>query len=180
MALEDRERWNQKYLAGWKSSLHKTLLDFYRFAPLGRALEVACGTGENAVFLAKAGFVVDAVDISDIAIQKAKELARKEGVYVNFICADLDHFVPEENAYELVVNFYYLNRSLIPKLKRALKQEGLIIFETYNEKHTLVKKDFNPEYLLKEGELLQLFRDFEVLHYSESFNISTFVGKKLR
>lgn len=80
---------------------------------------------------------------------------------MNFICADLDYFVLKEDTYNLVVNFYYLNRRLIPQIKKALKPNGLIIFETYNERHTLIKRDFNPDYLLKEGELSRFLRTLE-------------------
>ncbi len=178
MALWDKERWDFKYLHGWQSTLHKTLVEFYTYAPLGRALDVACGTGENAVFLAEKGFIVDAIDISLLALKKAKRLAYEKKLNVNFICADLDYFILKENTYTLIANFYYLNRRLIPYMKKASKNGGLLIFETYNEKHTLVKKDFNPDYLLKEGELLKLFEGFRIIFYREEFNVSTLVAFK--
>lgn len=179
MAFVDKERWNERYTKGWTTQLHKTLIEHYRLAPLGRALEIACGTGENAVFLAKAGFKVDAIDISDVAIQRAKALAEGKGVRVNFICADLDDFELEEDAYTLVINFYYLNRRLVPNIKKALKAKGLVIFETYNMNHLSLRHDFNPDYLLQDGELLRFFGDFEVIKYEENFNISTLVARKL-
>lgn len=178
MSQKDKERWEEKYKSGWRSSLHKTLLDFYSLAQVGRALELACGTGENAIFLASKGFIVDAIDISCIAIEIARQEAKARGLNINFVCADLDHYELLEDSYHLVINFYYLNRDLCPKVVKALKVGGVLIFETYNQKHTLVKKDFNPEYLLKDGELLELFRDLEVIYYKENFNISTLVAKK--
>jgi len=176
MALQDKERWDFKYLHGWQGTLHKTLVEFYNYAPVGRALEIACGTGENAIFLAEQGFTVDAIDISIIALKKARRQANERNLKVNFICADLDYFTLRENTYTLIVNFYYLNRRLIPQIKKALKPNGLIIFETYNERHTLTKRDFNPDYLLKEGELFRLFEGFRVIFYKEEFNISTLVA----
>ncbi len=176
MALQDKERWDFKYLQGWQGTLHKTLVEFYTYASVGRALEIACGTGENAIFLAEQGFTVDAIDISIVALKKARRQANERNLKVNFICADLDYFVLKEDTYTLIVNFYYLNRRLIPQIKKALKPNGLTIFETYNEKHTLIKRDFNPDYLLKEGELFRLFEDFRVVFYKEEFNISTLVA----
>ncbi|WPM31880.1 class I SAM-dependent methyltransferase [Hydrogenobacter sp. T-2] len=178
MALQDKERWDFKYLQGWQSTLHKALVEFFTYAPVGRALEIACGTGENAIFLAEQGFTVDAIDISIVALKKARRQAYERNLRVNFICADLDYFILKENTYTLVVNFYYLNRRLIPQIKKALKPNGLIIFETYNEKHSLIKRDFNPDYLLKEGELFRLFEDFRVVFYKEELNISTLVAFK--
>ncbi|MCY0866033.1 MAG: class I SAM-dependent methyltransferase [Aquificaceae bacterium] len=179
MAQKDKERWEERYKKGWRSSLHKTLLDFYHLAKVGRALELACGTGENALFLASKGFLVDAIDISCTAIEMAKQEAEARGLKVNFICADLDDYELLENTYDLVINFYYLNRNLCPKIIKALKIGGLLIFETYNYKHLCVREDFNPEYLLKEGELLELFKGLEVIYYREEFNISTLVGRKV-
>lgn len=178
MSQEDKERWEEKYKKGWKSSLHKTLLDFYSLAKVGRALELACGTGENALFLASKGFLVDAIDISCYAIEIAKREAKARNLEVNFLCADLDDYQLLENTYDLVINFYYLNRDMCPKIVKALKLGGILIFETYNQKHTLVKKDFNPKYLLKDGELLELFKELEVIYYKEDFNISTLIARR--
>ncbi|WP_340695068.1 class I SAM-dependent methyltransferase [Hydrogenobacter thermophilus] len=176
MAVEDKERWDQRYLRGWETQLHKTLLEFYHLAKVGKALELACGTGENAIFLAKEGFDVDAIDISCVAIEKARRRAKDEGVNVNFMCADLDDYALPQNTYNLIINFYYLNRKLSGQIVRALKPGGILIFETYNERHKVLRKDFNPLYLLKEGELLILFKELEVIYYAENFNISTFIG----
>lgn len=179
MARVDKERWEQRYMSGWRSQTHKTLLDFYKLAPVGKALELACGTGENALFLAKKGFDVDAIDISCTAISIAEEKARREGVNVNFLCADLDEYTLPENTYDLIINFYYLNRSLSNPIVKALKKGGLLIFETYNQKHMIIREDFNPDFLLKDGELLELFRGLDVLYYREEFNVSTLVGRKV-
>lgn len=178
MSLADRERWNLKYSKGYRTSLHKTLLDFYHLAPLGRALELACGTGENAIFLAQKGFQVDAVDISDVAIDVARNKARELNLNINFIVADLDEYPLKEEYYHLVVVFYYLNRTLAAPIVRSLKRGGVLIYETYNRNHLHIRGDFNPDYLLEEGELLRLFKDLQVIHYREEFNVSTFVGRK--
>ncbi len=178
MGIEDKERWEERYKKGWRSSLHKTLVDFYSLAQVGRALELACGTGENALFLASKGFLVDAIDISCNAIKIAKEEAKRRGLEVNFICADLENYKLSEDTYHLVINFYYLSRDLCPQIVKALKVGGILIFETYNHRHTSLRPDFNPNYLLKEGELLDLFKDLEIIHYREEFNLSTLIAKR--
>ncbi len=178
MAEIDRIRWNQRYVDGWKSGLHKTLLDFYKLAKIGRALELACGTGENAVFLAKQGFSVDAIDISDVAIEKAKSLAKKEGVNVNFINADLDCYQLPTQEYDLVIVFYYLNRNKFKEIEKALKPGGILIYETYNERYLVPRPDFNKNYLLNLGELLLAFPKLETLCFKETNHISTLIAKK--
>ncbi|GBC88181.1 Tellurite methyltransferase [bacterium HR13] len=179
MSVEDRERWDKRYAGGWKTQLHRTLLEFYHLAPVGKALELACGTGENAIFLAKVGFDVDAIDVSCVAIDEAKKRALEEGVQVNFICADFDEYKLPTDTYHLVINFYYLNRKLSEAIVKALKPGGILIFETYNEKHIILREDFNPLYLLKCGELPDLFKDLELIYHAENFNVSTFVGRKI-
>jgi len=80
--------------------------------------------------------------------------------------------------YDLIVNFYFLERKLFPKIKRSLKNGGLLIFETYNEEHLKVNPSFNPEYLLKKGELIRAFGEFVPIYYCEESNITTLVAKK--
>ncbi|RLJ70470.1 methyltransferase family protein [Hydrogenivirga caldilitoris] len=176
--IEDRIKWNKRYLEGRESALHVTLTRFYNLASPGKALDIACGTGETSIFLAKKGFKVDAFDISDIAIRKARQRARREGVKVNFKSVDAEKFSYGVSKYDLIINFYFLNRNIFSKIKRSLKQNGLLIFETYNEEHTSVRPDFNPRYLLKKGELERVFRDFLLVYYCEVSNITTLVAKK--
>jgi SAM-dependent methyltransferase len=75
-------------------------------APAGRALDLACGEGRNAIWLAARGWSVTAVDFSEVAIGRAGRLAARKGVEVEWVCADLISFVPEEGAFELVLIAY--------------------------------------------------------------------------
>ena len=92
MSDTDRERWNARYASGeyaartYPSALLAAWTD--RLPP-GRALDVACGLGRNAIHLAAHGYAVDAMDISDIALAGARERADAAGVTVNWIEADL-------------------------------------------------------------------------------------------
>ncbi len=176
--IDPRDKWNAKYREGRRSPLHSTLVRFYHLAPKGRALEIACGTGENAFFLAKKGFKVEAFDISDVAIRIARKRARREGLRLKLKSVDALKFSFPPNRYGLILNFYFLERRVLPKIKRSLISGGLLIFETYNEEHIAVNPDFNRNYLLKKGELLDSFRDFEVLYYSEISNITTLIARK--
>jgi len=74
--------------------------------PPGRALDLACGEGRNAIWLAERGWQVTAVDFSSVAIDRGRELAEHRGVTVDFVVADLLGWVPEPEHYDLVVLAY--------------------------------------------------------------------------
>ncbi|MBF8265713.1 MAG: tellurium resistance protein, partial [Dehalococcoidia bacterium] len=140
----------------------------------GRALDVATGMGRNALFLAQQGFAVDAVDISSAGLAIARQKALETGLTVNWIQADLDTFGLPSQTYDLIIDNFYLNRPLAPKIIEALTPEGILIFEH----HVLPRRDtacrvstprapMNPELKLKHGELKALFRSLDILHYKE-------------
>jgi len=138
--------------------------------PLGRALDIAMGEGRNAVFLAKKGFRVDAVDLSDAGIRKAKRLARENHVTITTINADLNTYAIRPESYEVILNIDFLLRPLIVQIKRGLKHGGIVLFENSTEDQLK-----NPgggqtpkDYLLKKGELKELFKEFEIISYVES------------
>lgn len=138
--------------------------------PVGRALDIAMGEGRNAVFLAKKGFVVDGVDYSEVALRKAKRMARENQVDITTINADLNHYQIKPDTYEVIVNIDFLLRSLIPGIRKGLKRGGVVIFETLT-----VDQLKNPEgqgirrdWLLNKGELKEFFKDYQILHYAET------------
>ena len=135
----------------------------------GKALDLAAGEGRNAVFLARHGFDVDAVDFSEMGLRKARRLAKEIGVRIHTLLADLDNYQIQREQYDLITNFYFLNRSLVPKIKRGLKKRGMVIFETYllEQRKLLTGGPKDARYFLRPNELLQLFKEFRVLFYRE-------------
>lgn len=140
-----------------------------RLLPKGKALDIAAGEGRNAVFLAQQGFDVDAVDISEEGLKKAQKLAREKGVKINTSLIDLDQYPIGKEQYDLIANFYYLKRPLIPRIKKGLKKGGKVIFETYLLEHRTLGTGGpkQAKYFLKPNELLRLFKDFRILFYRE-------------
>lgn len=137
--------------------------------PRGRALDVAMGGGRNAIYLAKMGFEVEGVDTSSEAIEEALERARKEGVSIQTRVEDLEK-IPyfDEEAYDLVICFKYLQRSLMPQMKNWVKPGGMLVYETFIIDQVQFGKPHNPDYLLRYNELLHtFFRSFRVLRYRE-------------
>ena len=137
--------------------------------PPGRALDIATGEGMNAVFLAEHGSDVEAIDISQMALRKARALARFRGVKIKTVIANLDSYPIEEGHYDLITVFYFLDRRLIPGIKKGLKKGGRVIFETYlaANKSLGLRGPHNPAYLLKPNELLKLFQGWRILFYRE-------------
>ena len=144
------------------------LVDNIDLLPRGLALDVAMGNGRNAIYLAKMGFDVEGVDISGEAVRQAIDRAKNEGVRLRTMVADLEAFPQfNEGAYDLVICFDYLQRSLMPYIKRWLKPGGVLVYETYIEDQAQFGKPRNPDHLLRRNELLDTFRDFRVLRYRE-------------
>jgi len=167
--IRDRERWNKKYLSeNFPEEPSDIVKNFYRLAKKGKALDIASGSGRNSIFLYKKGFHVDAVDISDVAL----DILRKKEPNINTIQADLDNFNLPASEYELVLNINFLNRNLIPKIKDSLKKDGVLIFETFVLNEEAKTKDF----YLRKNELLHLFIDFYIIYYHE-FNTKRHDGR---
>jgi SAM-dependent methyltransferase len=168
----DQKRWDKRF--GRKEfALGKEPNPFLKrhihLLPKGRALDVATGEGRNAVFLAQKGFEVDAVDISEKGLKKARKLAREKRVKINTFLVDLDRFHIEKERYDLVANFYFLKRRLIPRIRKGLKKGGKVIFQTYLLEHRTFGTGGpkQAKYFLKPNEPLRLFKKFRILFYRE-------------
>lgn len=137
----------------------------------GRALDIATGKGRNALFLAEKGFRVEAIDASETALQEAQKRADEKGLRVAFRQADVTTVEFSDTTYDMILNFNFLERSLIPKIKRALKLGGYVVFETYLVEQRVLGHPKNPLYLLGHNELLEFFRDFRILYYREGKSV---------
>ena len=168
----DQKRWDKRFgmkefVLGKEPNLF--LKKHIRLFQKGKALDIAAGEGRNAVFMAEHGFEVDAVDISEKGLKKAQSLAREKGVRINTFVVDLDQYQIEKERYDLIANFYFLKRRLIPRIKKGLKKGGKVIFETYLLEHRTLGTEGpkQAKYFLKPNELLRLFKNFRILFYRE-------------
>ena len=126
------------------------------------------GGGRNSVYLAAKGFQVDGVDNSQEAIDKANKLAREKQVKITTHLVDLEKdFFIKEATYDVIICFNFLQRSLIPHIKKGARTNGIIVYETYIVDQAQFGRPANPDYLLKHNELLEFFRDFRCLRYHE-------------
>jgi SAM-dependent methyltransferase len=172
-AMGARERWNERYArdgvepfadapAEWLVE-HRDLL-----AGGGRALDVACGAGRNALYLAQLGYEVDAIDASDVMVDALHAAAQERGLAISPRVVDLEHEPLPPGPYDAIVMLNFLQRDLYGALQEALAPGGLLFYETFAPAHVEeLGRSFNPAYLLERGELLQAFPGLEVVAQHE-------------
>lgn len=124
-----------------------------------RALDLACGRGANAHWLAKHGFNVSAWDISEAVVEEIRQ--RWPQLIHDVSVRDVVSSPPEPASFDVIVVSRFLDRGLCPAIQSALKPGGVLYYQTFT--HGLSNKD----YLLKSGELPVLFSGLEVLAYDE-------------
>ena len=161
------------------------LTELWPLLPPGAALDLGCGRGRNALFLAEHGRHVTAVDWSGTAldilegrgkavkvpvrrIQRMEEGKTPTRAGIDLLQTDLEAVALPVNRYSLILCVRYLQRSLFPQIGRALRPGGMLLLETY----TKAQLDFSggprdPAYLLNSGELRKAFPELEVVFYRE-------------
>jgi SAM-dependent methyltransferase len=177
-ATEERERdkWNQRYLEGTHGNLSpdSLLIDAFDryieplFPNAGVALDIAGGTGRHAIFLAKKSWKVRLTDIAEAGIANARQNADSLASRIDFRVEDLTRFDGARESYDLILVFFFLRREMFPELVKALKPGGLLIYKGYTRGQAKFGGGpTNPDYLFGENELLDSFRELQVLHYAE-------------
>lgn len=168
MGASDRERWDARHaaVAVGEPMPPGALLGREHLLPApGRALDVACGRGAVAVWLARRGFVVDAVDVSTAGLDGGAELAGRHGVgdRIRWVRADLDDGLPDTGpGYDVVVCQRFREPSLYPALAAALRPGGLLVVTVLSE-----VGDEGGRFRAAPGELLAAFGDLEHIDHVE-------------
>jgi SAM-dependent methyltransferase len=171
MTAEDRARWEEKFRAGVhrERAPDPVLLRALAFAPpRGRALDVACGRGRNAIALAHRCYRVDAVDLSPLGLASARERGGMLGV--RWIEADLDGWEPERDAYAVIVCVDFTDDRVFRRLLRALVPGGVLAYAT-NPRGT---RRHGP----RPGDAARWFSSIETLHLRDNWRRVEFVGRR--
>ena len=171
MSKADRDKWDKRYRGGsYKARTHPTelLAEWLPRLPRGRALDVACGAGRNALYLAEAGYEVDAIDISSVALDRLRETAQARGLEVTCIEADLESAELPDQRYDLIVMARYTNASLIPPLIGLLRDGGHFLCEVHLATDHDVIGPSDPAFRMAPNELLKLAAELRVLFYREA------------
>ncbi len=184
MSARDRAKWNQTYQAKACSPYPHPDLLLLDYTPAAqdhdaRALDLAGGRGQNGLWLASQGYIVDIMDISRVALDSAHEMMTERGLRnINLLAVDLETFTLPPDSYDIVCVFRFLNRRLFGDIANAVKSGGRVIYETFTLRHLDESPDFNPEYCLLDDELSAAFEGWRVLLNDSDGPTARFVARK--
>ena len=174
MSVEDRDKWDARYAAGAyaertrPSALLVQALADYTLPPGSSALDVACGAGRNAIYLASQGFEVTGVDISSTALERAAARAHSLNVAVSWRQLDLDTMPTLGGPYALVLMVRFVSAALLGALiEVALAPGGLLVVEEHLRTDAEVAGPQNPAFRVLPGELSAAASSLEILEQFE-------------
>lgn len=182
MSEADRNKWDTRYREGAYSGRDHpsaSLAEHARWIleSLGgtameepRALDLACGAGRNALYLAGLGYRVDALDVSAEALGRGEQAARAAGLSsaVSWIGHDLDRGLPPGLPdYDFIIILRYLDLSLVEAAAGHLRPGGHLLCEVHLESEEPVAGPRNPAFRARSGELRRAAGNLEIVEYSE-------------
>ena len=170
MSQQDRSKWNKRYLEdSYRKGNPVTLLkNWITEIPAGKTLDLACGAGRNAIYLAQAGFEVDAIDISHEGLKKARQAAINQSININWIEHDLDQDYDFALDYQLIVVLWYVNLPLISRLCDCLAAGGYILCEEHLVTEQEVAGPGNASFRVMPGQLREAVSSLGIISYQES------------
>jgi SAM-dependent methyltransferase len=185
----ERERWNRKYsedcgaaLRAPDPFLEAAFAEFIRplFPKGGRALDLAGGAGRHAIWLAQQGWEVTLIDISEPGVERARQSAGSLASHIRFVVDDLTRFKASQTEFEtrfdVVMAFFYLERSIFSEMVKAVRSGGLFVYKTYLKSQA--RHLTNPAHLLETGELLRMAEGMRILRYREVEAMAELVAAK--
>jgi SAM-dependent methyltransferase len=176
-ASTERERWNQKYRENPGAWLEPDPFLTWAFSaylkPLfprgGSALDLAGGAGRHAVWLAKQGWEVTLIDVSETGAELARQNAGPLASHIHLVIDDLTQFRASQTQFEVVLVFFYLQREIFPEIVKAVRPGGILLYKTYTlDQRKLPGGPRDASHLLAPGELVQLVSGMHVLHAKET------------
>ena len=167
------EKWNQIYRANNSEKPATSVLVEHAFLlpDSGVALDIACGLGANACFLAKRGLATTAWDISEVAIAKLQQTALSKGLSIKSEALEITQNSFIENSFDIISISRFLDRSLSEEIISALKPGGMLFYQTFNREKIDTTGPNNPDFLLAKNELLTMFASLKLVFYQENGKI---------
>ncbi|MFL6352642.1 MAG: methyltransferase domain-containing protein [Bryobacteraceae bacterium] len=167
----DTRGWEQRYRSKERASEDfnaaptPLLVETAKLLKPGKALDLACGTGRNALWLAQHGWSVTAVDASRAAIDTIRTRASQIGVHVDARQADLERgeYTIQSSSWDLIAICYYLQRDIFDPAKRGTVPGGIVLAIV----HITEPGEQGTQTRATPGELRTHFEGWEILHYYE-------------
>lgn len=173
--MNSKTKWNSKHKERIEQLkdpvVNPRLLNLSTYLNGGTALDIACGLGGNSLFLAHKNYQVEAIDISDVAINFIQEQARSNNLNIHpRLCdlTELKHIEWQDQTFNLVVMTYYLDRSIFPIVKSLIQQDGYFFMETFFQTPQNQNEGVSNQYKLQSNELLSEFRNWKILFFEEN------------
>jgi len=175
MSKQDRIKWNQRYAEdSYQKNNPVTLVeDWLPRIPVGKALDVACGAGRNAIFLAQAGYRVDAIDISSEGLNQARQKAESQGLSINWIDHDLDQDFQFDTDYDLIIVLWYVDLALVNRLCDCLAAGGYLVCEEHLITDLEVIGPTSSNYRVALGDLREAVSGVDILLCEESVEMNS-------
>ncbi|MCO4836846.1 MAG: class I SAM-dependent methyltransferase [Oceanospirillaceae bacterium] len=137
----------------------------------GIALDLACGLGQNSIFLIKHGLTVHSWDYSTVALEQMKHHCDTQKIEINQRCIDLITQPWPSLGFDVICVTAFLNRNLCPQIIERLNPGGVLVYQTFNQVTEIAGKSLHKpkrtEFLLAKGELLELFNELDPLVYHD-------------
>lgn len=158
----------------------------------GKALDIGCGQGRNSIWLAKNGYIVDAFDTAVNAIANLDKFASKNNLSINAFVENICNYNIEKDNYDLIVaqtTLNHINHSYLSKicssLEQALRVGGVVYVICFTEEDPAYTGEFQGisecskyvQYFFKKNELLHMFNNLHILHYTEYVKLDTSHGQ---
>lgn len=173
MKYSVKEKWDQIYKENNKETDAALVLVEHAFLlpSSGTALDLACGLGANACFLAERGLATTAWDISEVAIAKLQQTALSKALLIKAEAHEITPSSFNENSFDVIITSRFLDRSLSDGIISALKPGGLLFYQTFNREKIDTTGPNNPNFLLAKNEFLVMFAPLKLVFYQENGKI---------
>lgn len=134
----------------------------------GAVLDLACGSGRNGLYLARLGIPVVFADQDEDKLSEIEQIIQAEQLPAKTWLVDFETGAPlAGKTFGAVIVFRYLHRPLFEALKSSTVSSGVVIYETFNLGQRAYGRPHNPDFLLRENELLEQFEGWQILHQFE-------------
>ncbi|WP_456375698.1 class I SAM-dependent methyltransferase [Thiolapillus sp.] len=169
------EKWNRRHQeAEDEGSPAQVLIRNLHLLPAsGKALDLACGRGANALLLAERGLDTHAWDFSTVGIRRLQQTAAQRGLFISTEVRDVLARPPAADSFDVILVSFFLERRLIPHLVQALRPGGRLFYQTFVQDVCLDRGPSSPGWRLANNELLHLFRQLDVHYYREDGRAAT-------